>query len=174
MKNILNRDFSTTGINQKWYTDITYIYTIKKDGWVYLASVMDFHSKKIIGYSYDSSMSTNLVVKALENTCLNVKNAKGIILQSHSGTQYTSSKFQEYISSKGIVNSFSMKGNPYDNACIESFHATLKKEEVNHKKYYDLTTAKMAIFEYIKSWYNRKRIHESINHMTPSAFHKIA
>ena len=135
---------------------------------------MDFHSKKIIGYSYDSSMTTELALKALENACLNVKTTKGIILQSDLGTQYTSSKFKDYIRSKGIVHSFSRKGNPYDNAGIESFHATLKKEEVHHKKYYDLTVAKRAIFEYIESWYNRKRIHGSINYMTPDAAHKAA
>ena len=173
LKNVLNRNFSTTGINQKWHTDITYIHTLK-DGWTYLASVMDFHSKKIIGYSYDSTMSTDLAVKAVENACLNVKNTSGIILQSDLGTQYTSYQFEKLIESKNIIHSFSRKGNPYDNASIESFHSILKKEEVNHKKYFDLNIAKTAIFEYIESWYNRKRIHGSINYMTPNAAHEKA
>lgn len=172
-ENVLNRDFTTTSINQKWCTDITYIHTIQ-DGWTYLASVMDFHSKKIIGYAYATSMTADLAVKAVQNACLNVKSTENIILQSDLGTQYTSHVFENYLQSKGIVHSYSRKGNPYDNACIESFHSVLKKEEVNHQKYYNFKIAKRAIFEYIESWYNRKRIHSSINYMTPQAAHEAA
>lgn len=171
--NILNRDFKTTNINQKWCTDITYVHTLK-DGWTYLASVMDFYSKKIIGYAYGKSMTAELAVKAVENACLNVKDAKGIILHSDLGTQYTSQFFEGYLKEKGILHSFSRKGNPYDNACIESFHSVLKKEEIHHHKYYDFEVARKAIFEYIESWYNRKRIHSSINYMTPQAVHEAA
>ncbi len=172
-KNLLNRDFSTTGINQKWCSDITYIYTIK-DGWTYLASVMDLHSKKIIGYSYDLSMTSELVIKAVKNACLNVNSTQGIILHSNLGTQYTSQKFEDFLKEKQILHSFSRKGNLYDNACIESFHSILKKEEVNHCKYYDFKAARKAIFEYIEAWYNRRRIHSSINYMTPQAAHEVA
>lgn len=172
-ENILNRDFKTTGINQKWCTDITYIHTLK-DGWTYLASVMDFHSRKIIGYAYGTSMTAELALKAVENACLNVSLTKDIILQSDLGTQYTSNIFQDYLREKGIIHSFSRKGNPYDNACIESFHSVLKKEEINHHKYYDFKIASKAIFEYIESWYNRKRIHSAINYMTPQAAHEAA
>lgn len=172
-ENILNRDFTTTSINRKWCTDITYIYTIK-DGWTYLASVMDLHSKKIVGYSYSTSMTTELAVNAVKIACLNVKSTKGLILHSDLGSQYTSLKFEEYLKSKQMIHSFSRKGNPYDNACIESFHSVLKKEEVNHHKYYDFNTARNAVFEYIESWYNRKRIHSAINYMTPHAAHEAA
>ena len=172
-ENLLNRNFEASGINQKWCTDITYIHTLK-DGWTYLASVMDLYSKKIIGYAYGTSMTAELVVKSLENARLNVKSTKGIILHSDLGTQYTSQKFQELISKKEMIHSFSRKGNPYDNACIESFHSILKKEEVNHSKYYDFNVARKAIFEFIESWYNRKRIHGSINDMTPHAAHEAA
>lgn len=172
-ENILNRDFKTTSINQKWCTDITYIYTIK-DGWTYLASVMDFYSKKIIGYAYGTSMTAELAVKAVKNACMNVRDTKGIVLHSDLGTQYTSRLFEDYLSSKEIVHSFSRKGNPYDNACIESFHSILKKEEVNHHRYFDFNVARKAIFEYIESWYNRKRIHGAINYMTPQAAHEAA
>lgn len=172
-ENLINRDFTTTSINQKWCTDITYIHTLK-DGWTYLASVMDLHSKKIIGYAYDVTMTADLAVRAVENACLNVKHTKGLILHSDLGTQYTSCSFENYLESKGIIHSFSRKGNPYDNACIESFHSILKKEEVNHKKYYDFKAARRAIFEYIESWYNRKRIHSAINYLTPQAAHDAA
>lgn len=128
----MNLDFSTTSINQKWCTDITYISTAK-EGWTYLASVMDLHSKKIIGYSYDTSMTAELAVEAVENACLNVKSTEGIILHSDLGIQYTSQNFEACMEAKHMIHSFSRNGNPYDNACIESFHSLLKKEEINHQ-----------------------------------------
>ena len=171
--NIINRDFEATDINQKWCTDITYIHTLR-DGWTYLVSVMDLFSRKIIGYAHGTSMTAELAVKAVENACLNVKTTEGIILHSDLGSQYTSQEFEYFLCSKGIIQSFSRKGNPYDNACIESFHSILKKEEVNHHKYYDFNVARKAIFEYIESWYNRKRIHGSIDYMTPQTVHVAA
>ena len=180
LKNLLNRDFKTTAINKKWCTDIkkwctdiTYIHTVT-DGWTYLASVMDLASKKIIGYAYSRKISAELAVKAVENACLNVKNTAGILLHSDLGTQYTSQLFEDMLASRNMVHSYSRKGNPYDNACIESFHSILKKEEINRNKYYDFKTAGKAIFEYIESWYNRKRIHGSINYMTPQEFEDAA
>lgn len=93
-------------INQKWCTDITYIHT-QKDGWTYLASVMDFYSKKIIGWSYGTSMTTDLAIKAVENACLNVDNLSGIILHSDLGSQYTSTLFESYLAKMKIHHSFS-------------------------------------------------------------------
>lgn len=170
--NLLNRDFTTSRINQKWCTDITYIHTIQ-DGWTYLASVMDFHSRKIIGYAYSKRMTAELAVKAVENACINVLDTAGIILQSDLGTQYTSRIFEDNLLKHQVVHSYSRKGNPYDNACIESFHSILKKEEIHQNKYYDFEIASKAIFEYIESWYNRKRIHGSLNYMTPQAFEDV-
>ncbi len=148
--NIINRDFEAANINQKWCTDITYINTLR-DGWTYLASVMDLFSRKIIGCAYGTSMTIELAVKAVENACLNVKTTEGIILHSDLGSCYTSSEFESFLYSKGIIHSFSTKGNPYDNACIESFCSVLKKKEVNHHKYYDFNAARKALFEYIES-----------------------
>lgn len=153
-QNIINRDFSTTGINQKWVTDITYIHTIK-DGWCYLASVMDLNSRKIVGYSMSKNIDTTLTIKALDNAYKLQKPAEGLILHSDLGSQYTSYEFGEYVKKHKLIHSFSGKGNPYDNACIESFHSVLKKEEVNLVKYFDFDAARLAIFEYIESWYNR-------------------
>lgn len=164
--NILNRDFEATTINQKWCTDITYIHVLK-EGWTYLASVIDLFSRKVIGYSYGTSMTADLAVQAVKNACLNVKNTRGIILHSDLGSQYTSQAFEGYLRSKEICHSFSRKGNPYDNACMESFHSVLKKEEIYLHAYKDFKEAKQAIFEYIESWYNRKRIHGAIDYMTP-------
>lgn len=165
-ENILNQNFEAETINQKWCTDITYIHVLK-EGWTYLASVMDLYSRKIIGYAYGRAMTAELALKAVENACMNVKDTKGIILHSDLGSQYTSQLFENYIDSKKMIHSFSRKGNPYDNACIESFHSVLKKEEIYRHTYADFNEAKAAIFEYIASWYNRIRIHSSINYMTP-------
>ena len=173
-ENVLNRDFSTTNINQKWVTDITYIHTLK-DGWCYLASVMDLFSKKIVGYSFSKNMTTELALQAVKNAVTSQRPSGPITLHSDLGSQYTSSDFQAYVSeSKIFTHSFSAKGCPYDNACIESFHASLKKEEVNLVTYYDLNAARLAIFEYIESWYNRKRIHSSIGYITPQKCEELA
>ena len=165
-ENILKRDFETETINQKWCTDITYIH-VQKEGWTYLASVMDLCSRKIIGYAYGTSMTAELAVEAVKNACLNVRETRGIILHSDLGSQYTSQSFEKFLNSREIRHSFSRKGNPYDNACIESFHSVLKKEEIYLHTYQDSKEARRAIFEYIEGWYNRKRIHSAIGYMTP-------
>ena len=168
--NILNQDFTATGINQKWCTDITYIHT-QKDGWTYLASVMDLYSRKIIGWAYDTNMSAELALKAVKNACLNVSNPEGIVLQSDLGTQYTSDLFERYLASNKIRHSYSRKGCPYDNACIESFHSLIKKEEIYRRVYKDSKEAYDSIFEYIESWYNRQRSHSRLGYKTPAAVH---
>lgn len=166
--NLLQQDFSTNTMNEKWVADITYIHTLK-EGWCYLASVMDLHTHKIVGYSFAKSMTTELVIKALANACDTQQPKDGLILHTDLGTQYTSEAFEQYAKSQGITQSFSRKGCPYDNACIESFHAILKKEEVNHVQYLDYQSAKLALFQYIEGWYNRKRIHGSLGYRTPQA-----
>lgn len=165
-ENILNRDFTTTTINEKWVTDITYIHVLN-EGWTYLASVMDLHDRKIIGWSYGKSITAELALQAVKNACLNVKDTEGIILHSDLGVQYTSQLFEDYMTAHKFKHSFSRKGNPYDNACIESFHAVMKKEEIYLNTYKDFKEAKSAIFEYIESWYNRKRIHSALGYKTP-------
>ena len=165
-ENIINRDFSTTTVNEKWVGDITYIHTLRH-GWCYLASVLDLHTKKVIGYSFSRSMTTEMVKKALENAYVTQKPNDGVIFHSDLGSQYTSDDFAEMIQDYKMTHSFSHKGSPYDNACIESFHAILKKEEVNHVQYLDFNAAKVELFKYIEGWYNRKRIHGSIGYLTP-------
>ena len=167
--NLLEQDFSTTSINQKWVTDITYIHTIK-DSWCYLASILDLHTRKIIGYAFSKSIDTDLTIKALENAYNNQKPQKPLIIHSDQGTQYTSIDYRNKIKTLKLIPSYSSKGNPYENACIESFYSILKKEEVNYRKYQDFQEAKMAIFEFIESWYNRKRIHSAINYTTPQEY----
>ena len=122
-------NFKATTINEKWATDITYIHTIKDD-WYYLASVMDLYSRMIIGYSMSKSIDTSLALQGVKNVVKLQKPTKSLILHIDLGCQYPSSAFKEYIDScKLITYSFSSKGCPYDNVCIKSFHACLKKRK---------------------------------------------
>ena len=171
--NILEQDFSTTSINQKWVSDMTYIY-VQKEGWCYLTSVMDLHSKKMIGYHFSKQMTTDIIVQALMNAYVSQRPKDKVILHTDLGTQYTSEDFKNLTSELNVVQSFSRKGCPYDNACIESFHATLKKEEVYQTTYVTFEQARMALFQYIEGWYNRKRIHGSINYLTPEECEQLA
>ncbi len=164
--NIFNRNFESDTIFKKLVTDITYIY-VQREGWTYLASVMDLFDRKIIGWAYGKNINAELAVQAVKNACLNIPNTNGIILHSDLGSQYTSDIFEKYLRTHGIQHSFSRKGNPYDNACIESFHSVLKKEEVYTTTYKTFEEAKMAIFEYIESFYNRKRRHSALGYKTP-------
>lgn len=168
LTNLLKRDFSTQTINEKWVADITYIPTVK-DGWCYLASVLDLHSKKIVGYSFSRSMTSELVIEAFQNAYTNQKPRKGLLLHTDLGSQYTSSEFTQHVHKYQMEQSFSQKGCPYDNACIESFHAILKKEEVYHTQYLDYSAAKVAMFQFIEGWYNRNRIHSSLGYQTSQA-----
>jgi transposase InsO family protein len=172
-KNILRRDFTTKTINEKWVGDITYIHTLK-DGWCYLASVMDLHTRKIIGYSFSKSMDTNLITEALRNAYKTQKPNGSVIFHSDLGAQYTSEAYRDKLKQYNITASYSGKGCPYDNACIESFHSILKKEEVNRVIYYDFAAARMELFKYIEGWYNRQRIHGSIGYLTPQAKEDLA
>ncbi|WP_425431906.1 IS3 family transposase [Gracilibacillus ureilyticus] len=171
-ENVLEQDFTTTSINEKWVADITYIHTLR-DSWCYLASVLDLHTKKIVGYKFSRTMTTELVLEALENAVQAQKPEPGLIIHTDLGTQYTSEAFQEQLKNHEMIASFSRKGCPYDNACIESFHATLKKEEVYRTQYENFETARMALFQYIEGWYNRKRIHGSIGYVTPDEYEKM-
>jgi transposase InsO family protein len=172
-KNILHRDFSTTSINQKWVGDITYIHTMKEGG-CYLASVMDLHTRKIVGYSFSKEIDTKLILAALKNAYVSQRPKKSLIFHSDLGVQYTSKDFTDQLKEYGMIASYSNKGCPYDNACIESFHSILKKEEINHVIYYDYVSARIEIFKYIEGWYNRERIHGSIGYLTPQAKEDLA
>jgi len=134
---------------------------------------MDLHTKKIVGYSFGRTMTTELIIKALENAYHTQQPGKGLIFHSDLGAQYTSDEFTNVIDTYNMIHSFIYKGSPYDNASIESFHATLKKEEVNHIQYIHYKSTKSALFQYIEGWYNRKRIHRSIDYKTPQGMEKL-
>ena len=165
--NLLEQNFKSDKPSEKMVGDITYIYT-KETGWTYLAIVMDLFDLKVVGWSYGLNMNDELVIEALKKAITNRGLERDGIFHSDRGSQYTSNNYEELLNSLNIKHSYSKKGYPYDNASMESFNAILKKEEVNVNNYETFEEAKLAIFEFIESWYNNIRIHSSINYMTPN------
>lgn len=169
-RNLLKQNFSTTDLNQKWVADITYINTLE-DSWCYFSTIMDLHSRKIIGYHFDQQMTTEIVEKALDDAVLNRNIGNDLILHTDLGSQYTSNEYEEKLNELGITHSYSRKGCPYDNAGIESFHALLKKEHVYQRPIYqNFEEAKVGIFSYVQGFYNNRRIHSSLAYLSPSQF----
>ena len=165
-ENLMNQEFQTTAINQKWVMDITYIPTVY-DGWTYLASTEDLHAKIILGYCYSRHMKQEIVLESLRQAAYRATETKGIMIQSDLGSQYLSYEVEEFLKQNGMIHSYSRKGTPYDNAPMESFHSILKKELVYRRVFKTFEEARVAIFEFIEGWYNRNRIHGSINYQTP-------
>ena len=165
--NLLEQDFFADKPSEKWVGDITYIYT-KETGWTYLAIVMDLFDLKVVGWSYGMNMTDDLVIDAFNKAMINRKLNKDGIFHSDRGSQYTSNDFEKLLEELGLKHSYSKKGYPYDNASMESFNAILKKEEVNVNNYETFNEAKLAIFEFIESWYNNQRIHSTIGYITPN------
>lgn len=169
-ENILNRDFSASAPNQKWVSDITYIQT--NEGWLYLCIVMDLYSRRIIGWSMDDNMKTELVIKAVDMAVNSRETTEGLIFHSDQGVQYASNKFRNKLENLGFIQSMSRKGNCWDNACAESFFHTLKTEELYNHKFKTREEAKSCIFEYIEVFYNRTRKHSFLGYLNPVKFEK--
>ena len=163
--NVLARDFTTTAINQKWVGDITYIAT--EQGWLYLAVIIDLHSRAVIGWSMSKRMTKQLVCDALLMALFNQKFPQAIIVHSDRGSQYCSKKYRNIIKNNKLIGSMSRRGNCWDNAISESFFHTLKVELVHQQKYKTRTQARQSIFQYIEGYYNRKRMHSSIDYRVP-------
>lgn len=170
LKNILDRDFNPTAPNTVWVTDITYIYTIS--GFVYLTCVMDLFSRRIIGWQISDSLSAEHVLKAIEKAKKNRKISRPIIIHSDRGSQYISKGYLEATPAAQFIRSYSNKGNPWDNACIESFHALIKREWLNRYVIKDADHAHKLVFEYIETFYNTVRIHEHCGMISPYDYEK--
>lgn len=166
-ENLLAQDFKAEKPGEKWVGDITYIYT-KEMGWTYLAIVMDLFDLKVIGWSYGVNMTAKLVISAFKKAKEIRETTKAMIFHSDLGSQYTSNEFERLLLKNNVRHSYSKKGYPYDNASMESFNAILKKEEVNVNTYATLKEARLAIFEFIESWYNNIRIHSTLDYKTPN------
>jgi len=163
--NILNRDWGTTDINQKWVSDITYIRTLQ--GWLYLAVIIDLHSRKVIGYAMSKRINKALVCDALMMALWRRGFPKGVILHSDRGSQYCSKRYQKLIKTHELICSMSRKGNCWDNAIAESFFKTLKVELVYQTRYATRDEARESLFEYIETYYNRIRRHSALDYATP-------
>jgi transposase InsO family protein len=165
--NLLNQNFSADGPNQKWVTDITYIDTA--EGWLYLAPVLDLFSRMVVGWAMADHMETSLVENALCLALARRSPAPGWIHHSDQGSQYTSEIYQQRLTDDHCQVSMSRVGNCYDNATMESFIATIKKECVTYQ-FATREDARTAIFEYIEVWYNRRRLHSSLDYLSPLEF----
>jgi transposase InsO family protein len=166
--NLLQRQFYVEKPNLVWAGDITYIPT--KNGWLYLATVMDLYSRKIIGWSMDTSMQAALVNDAITMAIWKRKPAKGLIWHSDRGSQYCSKSHRTILKDHGILQSMSRKGDCWDNATSESFFSTLKRELVELANFTDQKQAAAAIFEYIEVFYNKIRLHSTIGYLAPVEF----
>lgn len=168
--NLLNRHFNPGQPDRAWVTDITYVWTL--EGWLYLASVMDLYSRKIIGWHIDKSLSKALVLKAL-NRALRLRHPSDrLIHHSDRGSQYTSKEYIECLNAHNIQISMSRRGNCYDNACIESFHATIKKDRIYRRRYRSHEEAKKDIWDYIMSFYNERRSHTTLGYTSPNQYER--
>lgn len=165
LKNVLNRDFNPAAPNTVWVTDITYIHTL--DGFAYLTSVMDLFSRRIIGWSVSKDLKTEHVLKAIEQEKTQRKSSEPVIIHSDRGSQFVSESYVEATPAGQYIRSYSNKGNPWDNACIESFHALIKREWLNRFVIKNLNHAHELVFEYIEAFYNTVRIHESCGMVSP-------
>jgi transposase InsO family protein len=168
--NILNRQFNVEEPNQVWVTDITYIWT--SEGWVYLASVMDLFSRKIVGWSLADHMKKELAIQALNMAIIQRQPGKELIHHSDRGSQYCSHDYIDILKEKEMNISMSKKGDPYDNACIESFHATIKKDLIYRRRFKTRVEAIKAVNYYISSFYNERRKHSTLGNSSPNQFER--
>ena len=166
--NVLNRDFTATKPNEVWLADMSYIPT--GEGFLYLSVVEDLFSRRVVGWSMTESMESRSVVDALGMALAARCPEAGLMAHSDRGSQYASEHYQQELAKHGIRCSMSRRGNCWDNAPMESFFATLKKELVHHEKYATRAEAKSSLFEYIEVFYNRERRHSALGYVAPAQF----
>ena len=168
--NVLNRQFEQALPNRVWVADITYIRT--RSGWLYLAAVLDLHSRKIVGWAMAAAMPAALVCAALQMAIIQRNPAPGLIVHSDRGTQYAGAEHQALLAKHGLVGSMSRKGNCWDNAVMERFFLNLKMEWVWHKDYANHAETISDIADYIVGFYNSIRLHSKLGNMSPNAFER--
>ncbi len=166
--NLLNRQFYAEQPNQKWVSDITYIPT--REGWLYLAGIMDLFSRRIIGWDMGAQINSDLVERALRMALYQRQPSKGLLHHSDRGSQYASNQIRKILASNQINVSMSRTGNCYDNAVMESFFSTLKCEWVGFQKYETRVQARKDIFTYIEGFYNTVRLHSTLGYLSPKMY----
>jgi transposase InsO family protein len=164
--NSLARDFSASRPNERWVTDISYVWT--DEGWCYLAVILDLFSRAVVGWALDTTLSTKLPLAALEMAIQRRRPGPGLLHHSDRGCQYTSVEYRAALAELGVTVSMSRKGNCWDNAVAESFFATLKTELVYRRNWAARFELRAAVFEYIEVFYNRRRLHSSIGYKSPA------
>lgn len=166
--NLLDQNFVVSAPNVAWVSDITFVWT--DEGWLYLASTLDLFSRMVVGWSMSSSLASTLVEDALKMAIDRRSPPAGLIHHSDQGIQYAADDFQTLLDRHGLVCSMSRKGNCYDNAVKESFFHTLKTELCDHEHYRTRAEARASIFEYIEVFYNRERLHSTVEYLSPMEF----
>jgi transposase InsO family protein len=169
--NLLKRDFTADRPDQKWLADITYIATL--EGWLYLATILDLHTRRIVGWAMSDRMTSALTIAALKMALLQRQPQAGLIHHSDQGSQYTDQAYQALLKDRGVRASMNGAGSWYDNAPMESFFGTLKSEWVHHHVYHTRDEAKADVFYYIESFYNRRRRHSALDYLSPEAYEQL-
>lgn len=168
--NLVAQEFSVGTVNRMWASDITYLWTSR--GWLYLAVVLDLGSRRVIGWMTMARLSRDLVLEALRRALVNRLPQSGLIHHSDRGSQFNSNEFQMTLARHGVQCSMSAKGNCYDNAVVEAFFATLKRERTSDRRYATREDLERDLFEYIEVFYNRKRRHTSLGGLSPVDFER--
>jgi putative transposase len=158
----------TQRINEVWVADLTYIPTV--EGWLYLAGILDLHSRKVVGWAMGQNLDARLVLESWQMACGQRQPPAGLLFHSDRGSQYASAAFRNALKEQGAHASMSRAGNCYDNAAMESFWSTLKHELIYRADFRTRAQASAAIFEYIEVFYNRTRLHSSLNFLSPLDF----
>lgn len=171
-QNLLARNFSPEKPNQTWAGDITYVWT--KQGWLFLAVVVDLFSRQVVGWSLDKTMTKELVLSALQQAYFRRKPGTGLIFHSDRGSQYCSKEFRKALKQYRMLQSQSRKANCWDNAVVESFFHTLKTEAIYHEDFETREEAERIIFEWVEAFYNRKRLHSTLGMKSPVDFERLA
>ena len=168
-ENLLDRDFLAERPNQKLVSDITYVGT--DEGWLYVAAINDLFGERNIGLSMSTRMTKQLVIDTLEDARRRGGKPEGTLLHSDRGSQYCSNDYQDKLKEYGYTCSMSRKGNCWDNAPMESFWGKMKMEWLNEHHFKTIEEAKSKVFEYVFVFYNRKRLHEAFDYMTPQEYY---
>ncbi|MDE0877214.1 MAG: IS3 family transposase [Sphingomonas bacterium] len=170
--NVLDRQFTADGPNQKWVADFTYIWTA--EGWLYVAAVIDLFSRRVVGWSMSDAMTAQLVTDALVMAIWRRGRPDALLHHSDQGSQYTSEQFQRLMADNGVTCSMSRSGNVWDNAAMESFFSSLKTERIARKTYRTRNQARADVFDYIERFYNPTRRHSTLGYLSPMDFEKQA